>query len=119
MCIIINNTGGDMAGICTYEVRINNELIATFEHAQPDGLSECLYKAGLAVSQQVDNSATKASDLLEYVLENVRLRKALEVAWDAMRERRDYAAPSWDWKYGKEWDKEDKTVKCALKGGIE
>lgn len=42
-----------------------------------------------------------------------KLVEALEVAKDAMDERRGYAE-GWDWKYGEAWDKEDAQVNAAL-----
>lgn len=42
MSIIIQNMGGDMNGVCDYELRINRDVIATFRHDRRDGLEECL-----------------------------------------------------------------------------
>ena len=44
-----------------------------------------------------------------------KLEAALIVAKGAMEERRNYAL-GWEWKYGEEWDKEDRIVSDALGG---
>ena len=44
------------------------------------------------------------------------LRAALEVAKEAMDERRGYA-DAWEWKYGETWDYEDKSVQKVLDDG--
>lgn len=54
--------------------------------------------------------AVQFSDALE---ECDRLRTALEVAQDAMNERRGYAQ-GWEWKYGETWNEEDAKVAAAL-----
>lgn len=48
MAVIIRNLGGDMLGICEYEVRINDQRITTFRHNRVDGLTVCLQKAATA-----------------------------------------------------------------------
>jgi len=49
MSIIIQNMGGETFGVCRYQLRINQKIIAEFEHSRPDGLSVCLQKAAKAV----------------------------------------------------------------------
>lgn len=50
MCIVIQNIGGDMQGVCRYEVRINDQPpIAVFEHNRNMGLGRCLERAAEAV----------------------------------------------------------------------
>ena len=48
MSIIIQNMGGDMGGVCEYELRINREVIAKFKHNRRDGLEVCLLEAASA-----------------------------------------------------------------------
>jgi len=48
---------GDPAGIRTYELRINREVIATFRHRRSDGLAACLRKASEA-AQAADDIKT-------------------------------------------------------------
>lgn len=48
MSIIIHNIGGDLLGVCEYEVCINQRQITTFKHNRPDGLTVCLQKAAKA-----------------------------------------------------------------------
>jgi len=43
--IAIVNVGGDMRGICEYELRINREVITTFNHNRTENLAVCLRKA--------------------------------------------------------------------------
>jgi hypothetical protein len=52
MSIIIRNLGGDLLGVCNYEVRINERVICNFKHNRPDGLSKCLSEASRTVVQQ-------------------------------------------------------------------
>ena len=49
--IIIRNIGGNPLGKCQYDVRINKEHIAFFEHNRPDGLTKCLQLAASAVEK--------------------------------------------------------------------
>lgn len=52
MAIIIHNISGDnfdYTGINQYQVRINNRVIAEFQHTRSDGLAECLRLAAKAV----------------------------------------------------------------------
>ncbi len=49
--IAIVNIGGDPLGDCRYEVRINKNHIAFFEHSRPDGLAKCLQEAAKAVEK--------------------------------------------------------------------
>lgn len=74
MPIIIENTGGNLEGKCSYRLRINGEVIATFDHNRPDGLAQCLKEARKAV-QAVDAKN-----------EGERLRKIRQKTWLSMRE---------------------------------
>ena len=52
MAIIVHNItegGIDYSGINKYQVRINQKVIAEFEHLRTDGLATCLRKAADAV----------------------------------------------------------------------
>lgn len=49
----------------------------------------------------------------ELEAENARLREALERAKDHAAELRSYC-DGWEWKYGKDWDAEDKLIVEAL-----
>jgi hypothetical protein len=54
MSIIITNIGacrGKDKNICTYTLKINRKVLATFTHKQSDGLSECLRKAAKAYEE--------------------------------------------------------------------
>lgn len=51
MSIIIQNVGGDTFGVCKYQLRINQQVIAEFEHSRPDGLTVCLKKAADAAEK--------------------------------------------------------------------
>ncbi len=42
----------DPFGVRMYEVRINSELITTFQHRRSDGLGRCLLEASKAVERQ-------------------------------------------------------------------
>lgn len=42
----------DAFGRQTYELRVNRDVVATFEHDRKDGLAECLRKAAGAVTLQ-------------------------------------------------------------------
>ncbi len=44
----IINMGGNPLGICKYDVMINNDLIAQFEHDRTHGLGQCLIAAAKA-----------------------------------------------------------------------
>lgn len=55
MIAIVNMGGGnpkDIQGIRNYEVRINRDVIATFQHRRSDGLGVCLQKASKSVEKQ-------------------------------------------------------------------
>jgi len=55
MIAIVNVGGGDpkdVMGIRNYEVRINSEVIATFQHRRSDGFAECILKASKAVESK-------------------------------------------------------------------
>lgn len=41
----------DPLGVRTYEIRINHDVICTFEHKRSDGLGVCLLKASQAVER--------------------------------------------------------------------
>ncbi len=78
--------------------------------------------AGSACSDQLgaiigkwpgDETNEQILEALEGLNPEKALRKALEIAWGAMCERRGYAE-GWEWKYGREWDEEDEKVKRAL-----
>lgn len=52
--IAIVNVGphdGDPFGVRNYEVRINHDVIATFQHKRADGLGRCLMEASKAVER--------------------------------------------------------------------
>lgn len=51
MSIIIRNMGGNPLGVCKYQLRINEKIIAEFEHSRPDGLAVCLKKAADAAEK--------------------------------------------------------------------
>ena len=51
MPIIITNTGGPPAGVCKYQLRLNDDLISEFEHDRCKGLSECLRSAAESVDK--------------------------------------------------------------------
>ena len=55
--IWIHNTGGDLEGICRYEVLVNRDLICSFEHDRKDGLAVCLLRAAIAVKEADDDRA--------------------------------------------------------------
>ena len=64
MAIIIRNIGGDLLGVCEYEVRINDRRITTFKHDRQDGLGKCLELASKAAIQQSWLDAAKALETL-------------------------------------------------------
>lgn len=43
----------DRDGLQQYEVRINHEVITTFEHTRKHGLADCLRKAAAAVDNDI------------------------------------------------------------------
>ena len=51
MSVIIQNMGGNPLGVCKYQLRINREVIAEFEHSRSDGLEECLRAAADAAKK--------------------------------------------------------------------
>lgn len=55
--IAIINTGGDMDGVCNYNLQINKDLITTFTHDRRDGLAKCLMLA----SEAADNATRDRS----------------------------------------------------------
>ncbi|MFA6043354.1 MAG: hypothetical protein WC718_00090 [Phycisphaerales bacterium] len=61
--IAIVNTGPhddpDKLGERTYEVRINREVVAMFQHHRGDGLAECLRKAAAAVERRQDEDVMR------------------------------------------------------------
>ncbi len=52
MSIIISNISDEYSrdGMQTYEIRLNNILLTTFQHYSPDGMAECLGKASVALT---------------------------------------------------------------------
>jgi hypothetical protein len=42
----------DPFGVRMYEVRVNSEVIVTFQHRRSDGLGRCLLEASKAVERQ-------------------------------------------------------------------
>lgn len=79
MCIVIQNMGGDMQGVCRYEVRINNQPpIVTFDHDRNDGLDVCLRKAAGAVKEARDRDIEEMSRMIQE-----RLYVACERAFDS------------------------------------
>ena len=72
MAIIVHNItegGIDYAGINKYQVRINQKVIAEFEHLRTDGLAVCLRKAADAVENpdrlEIKNEAALFAALFE------------------------------------------------------
>ena len=63
------------------------------------------------LSKQVHWTLKAEAEALEARV--AELEKALQVAQDAMNERRSYAE-SWEWKYGAAWTEEDNIVLAAL-----
>ena len=51
MSIVIHNLGGDLNGLCEYELCINRTRLATFAHNRPDGLERCLLEAARAAKR--------------------------------------------------------------------
>ena len=43
--IAIVNVGGDPLGVSQYELRINQDVVARFQHNRLDGLARCLREA--------------------------------------------------------------------------
>lgn len=71
MIAIVNVSPVDapMTGKNTYEVRINQRVIATFEHdRKPDGAAQCLRDAADAIDRCRGDGGTieKLSDLSEF-----------------------------------------------------
>lgn len=46
--IAIVNIGGNMEGVCKYELRVNQTVITTFKHNRKHGLAICLLAAAYA-----------------------------------------------------------------------
>lgn len=62
MIAIVNVGGGDgqdIMGIRNYEVRINRDVVATFQHRRSDGIAVCLKKAANAVESKKWKSVEK------------------------------------------------------------
>ena len=59
MSIIIQNMGGPSDGVCEYELRINREVIAKFQHDRRTGLEACLRSAADAVKMERMRDAMK------------------------------------------------------------
>lgn len=52
MISIVNvSTHADLYGINEYELRINRQIIARFEHTRSEGLAACLQKAAAAAEK--------------------------------------------------------------------
>ena len=60
--IAIVNVGGNPLGVCQYELRINSQVVATFEHNRVDGIAVCLKKASDAAEKA---KWLKAVDMLK------------------------------------------------------
>ena len=60
--IVIQNVSKDAkpTGPHEYELRINNEVIATFTHHREDGLAQCLQIASAAALRASDKRLTDA-----------------------------------------------------------
>ena len=61
----------DPGGVRNYEVRINHDLIATFQHKRSDGLAVCLAKASEAVASQDSRMERRLLDLFNKVMSEV------------------------------------------------
>lgn len=46
-------------GVRTYEVRINSDVVASFQHARGDGLGRCLLEASKAVERKKWEDASR------------------------------------------------------------
>ena len=68
MSIIIQNMGGPSDGVCDYELRINKQVIAKFQHNRCFGLEECLIAAAAAVRMERMRDAMR-------ILEDTFLKK--------------------------------------------
>lgn len=56
MIAIVNVTkGGIKPGLNDYELRINSQVIAKFQHVREDGLAKCLEIAAIAVKEHDQN----------------------------------------------------------------
>ena len=58
----ILNVGSDEHGICTYELRINRDLITTFTHRRDKGLAACLHAAAQSIEHQMWKNAMDIMD---------------------------------------------------------
>ena len=67
MIAIVNITPGDKIKyhVCTYEVRINQKIICTFEHDRRDGLEICLSKAAKAVGTKKYMELARLAGLID------------------------------------------------------
>jgi hypothetical protein len=71
MSIIIHNISGDdfdATGLNKYQVRINQKVIAEFEHTRSDGLATCLRMAADAVEKTDRLENTNDKELLDFIL---------------------------------------------------
>ena len=71
MSIIIHNISGDAFdefGLNKYQVRINQKVIAEFDHVRSLGLAACLRMAAEAVEQADRLEVTNDKELLEYII---------------------------------------------------
>lgn len=64
--IAIVNIGGDLEGVCKYQLRINQKVITEFEHNRLDDLGTCLRKAAKAAD------AHKQGEVVKMYLESYR-----------------------------------------------
>jgi len=60
MIAIVRIEGTPFDKICLYELRINKELICTFEHVYNEGLGQCLMRAFEAYERKKWTEASKA-----------------------------------------------------------
>lgn len=71
--IIIHNISGDnfdYTGINHYQVRINQKIIAEFDHKRSDGLAECLRLAADAVEDPMRVEKINEYKMLVAMFEN-------------------------------------------------
>lgn len=60
-------------GVNKYEIRINRDVVATFDHVREDGLAECLRKAARAVDAAAEAAGAELDGLVLRLLPS-RLR---------------------------------------------
>jgi len=59
MAVVIQNMGGDMGGVCVYNIYINRTFITSFKHDRTTGLEKCLKKASKAVGVRMQDIERK------------------------------------------------------------